>query len=493
MPKAKKSLIAVIILLFSFASLSWYSAAGLKKEAYDDGLVSDIPELSASFAAERVSVDGLNIRNTGNLETAESAGEPEKPKRKTDAETKDNKEQKKESTKHSESKEHNNENNKRDDGNKADKENSDNDGKPVKGESEESEFTDDPADILVEESVTVSSLLDEVGIDDEKKIIYVKCVTGVGSDTAVQAVNGIYSLMLSTTGTTIIQVKYIDADGNSQVYIKKIDYVRPEGSTPKGKEPLIHTNLKDMGVYNNPIINFDVWLTDYRGKPLSYNNAEVRVNGEPADYVGEMDRQTYRTTLGAGANTVEIKIKDKYQYTVKKTYTLYYKSGKGKAIMSLEGGTIGKKYFIAPTEIEIEPGIPLSYALVDFLEANGYSCSYVGTLDEGFYLAKISKKNMIKGYKIPDDLKAFITEDALIFDENNYESIDCLGEFDFCQGSGWMYSINGLYSSYGFNKAFVQDGDVVRVRFTLAYGKDISGYEVTGGTYGRLGQYDGDW
>ncbi len=488
MPKIKKNLIAVMMLLILFAFFSWYSAAELKKTEGGNSLVSEIPELTASLPMKKISIDGFNINNIGNGEESSTDKLPQEPEKKEEKESKDNKNtSKKKNISPTEPKKDDNQKN---NGSK------DADGKedePTGDRNNESEIADDPADIFVEETLTVSSLLDEIGIDDEKNIIYVKCVTGVGSDTAVQAVNGIYSLMLSTTGTTIVQVKYIDSDGDTQTYVKKIDYVRPEGSTPKEKEPVIHTNLKDMGVYNNPVVNFDVWLTDYRGKPLAYNNADIKVNGEKADYVGEMDRQTYRTTLRAGANTIEIKIKDKYQYTVKKNYTLYYKSGSGKATMSLEGGTIGKKYFIVPTEVEIEPGVPLSYVLVDFLEANGFSCSYVGSLDEGFYLAKISKKNMIKGYKIPDDLKAFIIEDALIFDENSYESIDCLGEFDFCQGSGWMYSINGLYSSYGFNKAFVQDGDVVRVRFTLAYGKDIAGYEVMGGTYGRLGQYDGEW
>ena len=90
-------------------------------------------------------------------------------------------------------------------------------------------------------------------------------------------------------------------------------------------------------------------------------------------------------------------------------------------------------------------------------------------------------------------VKLLCIRDRLLFDENGFESLDDLGEFDFCQGSGWMYSINGLYSSYGFNKAYVQDGDTVRIRFTLAYGKDIGGYETMAGTYGVLDSYGKEW
>ena len=56
-----------------------------------------------------------------------------------------------------------------------------------------------------------------------------------------------------------------------------------------------------------------------------------------------------------------------------------------------------------------------------------------------------------------------------------------------------MYSINDLYSSYGFNRAYVQDGDVVRIRFTLAYGKDIGGYAAMEGAYGVLQSYGKEW
>lgn len=491
--RVKKNIIYILILLIGFASFFWFSFSDLKFKNAEE-LISETPELKLLSNSETIKIKGkktednqYNQNRENNKDNKDNPTEDkpenkgkndknEKDKNSKIQTKKDNKTSKSSKSKDDEGK---NTNNKKENNNSPSNENE--------------EFTDDPADVLVEETLSVDSLIQEIGLKGDDQIIYVKCVTGVGKDITIEALNGLYSLVLSTTGTTLIQVKYVDNNGNINTYIKKINYERPEGATPKGKEPVIHTNLKNMGVYNNPILNFDVWLTDYRGKSLSYNNAEILVNNEPADYVGEMSRQTYRTTLKAGSNTIEIKIKDKYQYTVKKKYTLYYKEGKGKILMSLEGGTVGKKYFIKPTEIEVEPGTPLSYVVVDFLEKHGYTYHYAGTLDEGFYLSRVLKKDMIKGYRIPKDLKEYIIKDTLIFDENNYESMDSLGEFDFCQGSGWMYSINGLYSSYGFNKAFVQDKDVVRIRFTLAYGKDISGYAVMDGTYGKLKQYDGDW
>lgn len=375
---------------------------------------------------------------------------------------------------------------------KEQKETNENEEKPNE-EDFEQKFEDLAEDALVQESFQVADLMQEIGLDNPEQIIYVRNITGVGSDTLLQSVNGAYAALLSTKGTTIIQVKYKDADGDTQLYIKKINYVRPEGSTPKEKQPLIQTNLKENGIYNQPTLNFDVWITDYRGKALGYSDMEVMVNGVPADYIGEMSRQTYSTELRTGSNTITIKITDEYQYTVRKTYTVFYKSGKGKITISLEAGTIGIPYLVSPKEIDVEPGISLSHVLDEYLKSEGFTYTYTGDLDDGFYLAKIHKKNMIKGYKIPRDLVAKIKKDELLFDEKGFESLDDLGEFDFCQGSGWMYSINDLYSSYGFNKAYVQDGDVVRIRFTLAYGKDIGGYAAMEGTYGVLESYGKEW
>lgn len=352
-------------------------------------------------------------------------------------------------------------------------------------------YTDLPEDAFVEESLPVDDLLKEIGIDDADQIIYAKAVTGDGKSQILKLVNGAYSALLSTQGATIIQIKYTDDDGNVKTFTKKITYKRPEGSTPEKKRPVINTNLKDQATYSNQTINFDVWVTNYRGKPLSYNNMEVMVNGRTADYVGEMDRQTYRVKLQTGANEIRIKVTDSYQYTVTKVFTVYYKSGSATITISLEAGTIGLTYLIEPQKMEVDDGTPLSDVIDEFLTANGCTYEFTGTLEDGFYLAKIRRSGLIEGYKIPQSLIQKLEEDGMIYNVNNYESLDTLGEFDFARRSGWMYSINGLYSSYGLSKAYVENGDVVRIRFTLAGGKDIGAGSMV--SEGNLKDYGREW
>ena len=352
-------------------------------------------------------------------------------------------------------------------------------------------YTDLPEDAFVEESLPVDDLLKEIGIDDADQIIYAKAVTGDGKSQILKLVNGAYSALLSTQGATIIQIKYTDDDGNVKTFTKKITYKRPEGSTPEKKRPVINTNLKDQATYSNQTINFDVWVTNYRGKPLSYNNMEVTVNGRTADYVGEMDRQTYRVKLQTGANEIRIKVTDSYQYTVTKVFTVYYKSGSATITISLEAGTIGLTYLIEPQKMEVDDGTPLSDVIDEFLTANDCTYEFTGTLEDGFYLAKIRRSGLIEGYKIPQSLIQKLEEDGMVYNVNNYESLDTLGEFDFARRSGWMYSINGLYSSYGLSKAYVENGDVVRIRFTLAGGKDIGAGSMV--SEGNLKDYGREW
>ena len=359
-------------------------------------------------------------------------------------------------------------------------------------EEEDTDTGDLKEDAFASETFSEDALLEEIGLADGK-ITEIKVITGAGQEETVKNKNGAFDINLSTKNATILQVSYLDGNGNHKVYTKRVKYERPEGSTPAEKMPKIETNLKNGGTYNQQELNFDVWLTDYRGRRLSYSNMEVSANGEAADYIGEMDRQTYSVKLKEGANEIRVLAKDVYQYAIVKTWTVYYKAGKGEITISLEGGTVGIPYLIRPQKMEVSDGENLAQVVERFLTQNSYSYRHAGTIKEGFYLSAVKKKGMLAGFSIPKDLIQKIEEDNFIFDIEGYAGEDELGEFDFSQGSGWMYSINGIYSSYGLSKAHAQDGDIVRIRFTLAYGKDIGGYKAMGETYGQAKDYGKEW
>ena len=55
------------------------------------------------------------------------------------------------------------------------------------------------------------------------------------------------------------------------------------------------------------------------------------------------------------------------------------------------------------------------------------------------------------------------------------EGIHNLYEFDCGELSGWMYSVNGWFPNYGCSRYALQDGDVIRCRYTCDLGADVGG------------------
>lgn len=165
--------------------------------------------------------------------------------------------------------------------------------------------------------------------------------------------------------------------------------------------------------------------------------------------------------------------------TFRMTYVGADKDGAiGRVVFSLEGFTIGCGYFIEPQYLTIYDGEPFSETMTDFFAERGLEYDYTGRIESAFYLARVTGLDL-EGNRIPDNLAARVNPQAYSL-EKNEDGKYSLGEFDYTSGSGWMYSVNGNFPNYGFSDCFPQDGDVIRVRFTLALGNDIGGGKALG-------------
>lgn len=162
----------------------------------------------------------------------------------------------------------------------------------------------------------------------------------------------------------------------------------------------------------------------------------------------------------------------------------------GSVDVVLDATTIGLGILDTGT-LDIVEGETAASVLLRFLQERGYEPDYQGSTTMNFYLRRISRGDIAYRANVPEHLWELILRDGITTNDN-YDR-DSIGEFDYTQGSGWMYSINGIYSSYGLSKAHAQDGDIVRIRFTLAYGKDIGGYKAMGETYGQAKDYGKEW
>ncbi|PIC66146.1 hypothetical protein CSV71_12810 [Sporosarcina sp. P21c] len=249
--------------------------------------------------------------------------------------------------------------------------------------------------------------------------------------------------------------------------------------------PKLVTDLKSGSKVKGDIKTINVWPVTASGERIRGKNVQVQVNGENIPFTWDDSVKTsYKLTLRTGQNTVTIKVWDDEGRTVAETFTVTSVAPAedgviGQVTISLEASVLGIPYLIKPTKMDIHQGQRGSYILDQLLRNNGFTYGKTGNLDSSFYLRDVSKPGMLNNVAIPDDLWEVVEKVSTTSNRDAY-SPDSLSEFDFANGSGWMYSVNGDYPNYGFSDAYFLDGDVVRVRYTLHYGKDIGGHDSSG-------------
>lgn len=272
-----------------------------------------------------------------------------------------------------------------------------------------------------------------------------------------------------------------------------------------GDEPLvITTNIDDYGNEvkdeNLPLI-VTVYQNEKREKKLTADKIRVTLNGETVEKHGgdsspEYDLYFARPNVG---DEKEYKIEIVAWYGVNSRYwskTLtYHATAEGDSIgyatIVLDATTVGCGILDSDT-YEIVQGETAAEALLRFLDEYGYDAVYDGTAKNAFYLRKISRGDMCYDAAPDTHLWDMILRDGINLNSDTH-SRDSLGEFDYTMGSGWMYAVNGSYPGRAMSNYYLKDGDTLYLRFTLSYGKDIGGYDSTGGGYGSLSSYCGLW
>lgn len=129
-------------------------------------------------------------------------------------------------------------------------------------------------------------------------------------------------------------------------------------------------------------------------------------------------------------------------------------------------------------------------------------CSYGGKLDQGFYLAAMGDGSDLstRAKALSGDWRDFgSTEEEILaaidrrfgagsgmaalwrciyrngIELRSWDDHHTVGEFDFTNGSGWLYQLDGeFYPGASMSDYTLQDGSVLVLRYTLAYGWDVS-------------------
>lgn len=267
--------------------------------------------------------------------------------------------------------------------------------------------------------------------------------------------------------------------------------------------PTVTANITDGKTYKSSTYSFDVKAKDGLGQKLpasavsffaDFDADDGAENFAPVSGVAmvwdDSVMTSYRIRFKTGAFAahtgtpflLKIVVTDDYGRSSAVTYRMTadpVAAGEqiGEVVFSLEGFSIGCGYFVAPVYVPVYEGVPFSETLIEILEEHGWTYTYTGRVESGFYLSSIGGLNL-EGNRIADGVWEFVKDSGYT---RSVQAGGTLGEFDFGSGSGWMYSVNGVYKNYGFADYYPQDGDAVRVQFTVILGEDLGGGGALGG------------
>lgn len=359
------------------------------------------------------------------------------------------------------------------------------------------------------EKVTVDSEQYRFGLQliqstGKESIDRVRVSDSTGTTSLTQDSDGWYTVQMGREDRQLY-IDYKDSLGQPKTYKYQLHFQRNAEDTPEDRQPTISPEIEMDGTIigltdgltlKNPDVILLVDGHSYTGKQLYSSNYTVSVNGMvvPAPVSQSGSKFGYSTYLSnEGANTITITATDADGYSATRSWTVYYENGDITVTVSVEATTVGLGYLVYPTAVTVPGGTDAWTVVQQVLTENGY-----GTSGSGSYLSAIQRSGICSGFFIDSELMELIMADGM--DENGAGldpqpySMDSLGEFDFYRWSGWMYSYNGSYPGYGMNVCKPQDGSVIRVRYTLALGKDIGGFTSASGSYGvSSGNYYKEW
>ena len=277
----------------------------------------------------------------------------------------------------------------------------------------------------------------------------------------------------------------------------------PPVTEPEVKYPTITTPLYDGMVLTNNRATLDVYAKDGDGNKLPYSKVTVTVNGNVAPINWDDHIKTsYNFVFEIGENTVVITATDGAHSTTV-TYTVFCDMEAAATVtVAIEAFTVGLGYIVEPYKLtldeatlsdmaglygyadaaEMKEKLSAAHCLDYTLYLHGLTMDYQGSLEStwnGFYMSSISGIADTSCIEVPEVLLEALEMNGYYVDPYVYDE-GTLCEFDVTWGSGWMYMMNNSFPNVPFCDYVPQDGDVMRVQFTLAYGSDLGDWGIMG-------------
>lgn len=330
------------------------------------------------------------------------------------------------------------------------------------------------------------------------------------------------------TGENSFTVMAEDGDGAAYAFKINIPYKHKGENTVK-----ITTNLTDgQTVTNETNLNLSVnsWSEDADGTIISYIPANgtdtkliVTLDGVEIPYISSSGSASeyilYPSNPEEGdtnTHTLYIYAEDAYGNYGDLTLTLIGQRNQngqkiGSAAIYIDMTVLGLGV-VDSVPYEVLAGEPISYVVAKAVlgmdtgepfgaaeNTLGWSGRYAGTLDDSFYLQSLTPGYTANTLNGSSWSQYGSTEEEILQAIDSYfgkgtglatlwrciyrnglnkssGSNGSYGEFDYTSGSGWLFSLDGIYyPGLSMSEWTLEDGDVLTLRYTLAYGWDVGG------------------
>ena len=296
------------------------------------------------------------------------------------------------------------------------------------------------------------------------------------------------------TDKAAVEAYDTDAVNAATAAIKTDDELTAEEEAAR-PAPSITTSLDDGKTYSGKTLTIDVFARNWQNAKIAskvtLNGTDVAVNWD------DTEKTSFTLNFTDGENVVTITATDGKKTTTV-TYRVQYVKAAASFVFSVDAFTIGCGYIVEPTVVTLDDAtidaiasycaeehkcdaeyvkahLNTAHVLLYLLNEYGYTAEYNGKPDQSFYLSYVN--GFDNSDNIPDNLREKLESNSFSISD---DSDDSLGEFMYTWGSGWMYCVDGVFPNVGFADHHIQDGEVIRVQFTLAYGSDIGGSSAMG-------------
>ena len=266
-----------------------------------------------------------------------------------------------------------------------------------------------------------------------------------------------------TGGTT-----YIPANGTDTKLIVTFDgevqrYVSTSGNA---SEYLLYPENPATGDTNEHILH--IYAEDAFG---NYGEKTIRLKGQR----NQSGQKTGTATIYVDMTVVGLGIVDSVRYDVLADEPISYSIAK-----AVFGMDLGEPYGTSADSL-------------------GWKAHYTGSLDQGFYLQSLTPGIQGKGLDGGAWNQYGSNEEEVLAAIDAYfgrgtglatlwrcyyrnglnksaSSGGTYGEYDYTSGSGWLFSLDGVYyPGLSMCQYSLEDGDVLTLRYSLAYGWDVGG------------------